>query len=118
MVATARNSVFGGPRNIPSIRWASLFSTNEELAELQTARPTLYEAPRRGEIARLYGIGEPVGDVLRENAPMLAMCRELGFAITADPNDTTLSASAKRRPELGLGLGMAAPIGASRWGQR
>jgi acetyltransferase len=42
------------------------------------------------EIARQYGIGELVGDVLRENEPMLAMCRELGFAIRADPNDAAL----------------------------
>ena len=42
------------------------------------------------EIARQYGIGELVGDVLRENEPMLAMCRELGFEIRADPNDAAL----------------------------
>jgi acetyltransferase len=42
------------------------------------------------EIARLYGIGELVGDVLRENEPMLAMCRVLGFEIDADPNDAAL----------------------------
>jgi acetyltransferase len=42
------------------------------------------------EIARRYRIGELVGDVLRENEPMLAMCRELGFAIKADPNDASL----------------------------
>ena len=42
------------------------------------------------DIARQYGIGELVGDVLRENEPMLAMCRELGFAISADPNDAAL----------------------------
>ena len=42
------------------------------------------------EIARQYGIGELVGEVLRENEPMLAMCRELGFAIRADPNDAAL----------------------------
>jgi acetyltransferase len=38
-------------------------------------------------IARQCGIGELVGEVLRENRPMLAMCRELGFAIAADPDD-------------------------------
>ena len=27
------------------------------------------------------------GEVLRENSTMLAMCRELGFAITREPND-------------------------------
>ena len=42
------------------------------------------------EIARQYGIGELVGDVLRENEPMLAMCRVLGFEIRADPNDAAL----------------------------
>jgi acetyltransferase len=36
-------------------------------------------------IARQRGIGELVGEVLRENRPMLAMCRELGFAVSADP---------------------------------
>ena len=42
------------------------------------------------EIAQEYGIGELVGDVLRENEPMLAMCRELGFEIRADPSDAAL----------------------------
>jgi acetyltransferase len=42
------------------------------------------------EIARQYGIGELVGDVLRENEPMLAMCRGLAFEIRADPNDAAL----------------------------
>src|SRR3954454_9921147 len=42
------------------------------------------------EIARQYGIGELVGDVLRENEPMLAMRRVLGFEIRADPNDAAL----------------------------
>jgi acetyltransferase len=42
------------------------------------------------EIARQYGIGELVGDVLRENEPMLAMCRELGFEIRTDPGDPAL----------------------------
>jgi acetyltransferase len=36
-------------------------------------------------IARQSGIGELVGEVLRENRPMLAMCRELGFAVSPDP---------------------------------
>ncbi len=36
-------------------------------------------------IARQYGIGELVGEVLRDNRPMLAMCRELGFALSPDP---------------------------------
>jgi hypothetical protein len=33
-------------------------------------------------IARQWGIGELVGEVMRENEPMLQMCRELGFVIT------------------------------------
>src|SRR4051812_5924688 len=48
------------------------------------------------EIARQYGIGELVGDVLRENEPMLAMCRELGFEMRADPNDAALVRARKR----------------------
>ena len=36
-------------------------------------------------IARQWGIGELVGEVLRENEPMLQMCRELGFSIAPDP---------------------------------
>ena len=39
------------------------------------------------DIARQRGIGELVGEVLRENGPMLEMCRALGFAITSDPDD-------------------------------
>ena len=41
-------------------------------------------------IARERGIGELTGEVLRENGPMLAMCRELGFAIAADPADPSI----------------------------
>ena len=37
------------------------------------------------EIARQCGIGELVGEVLRENGPMLQMCRELGFADCPGP---------------------------------
>ncbi len=60
------------------------------------------------EIARQYGIGELVGDVLRENEPMLAMCRELGFEIRADPNDAALVRVRKKlglRRRVGLGPG-------------
>jgi acetyltransferase len=39
------------------------------------------------DVARQRGIGELVGQVLRENEPMLQMCRELGFAIARDPAD-------------------------------
>jgi acetyltransferase len=42
------------------------------------------------DIARRRGIGELTGEVLRENAPMLAMCRELGFAITAGRADPSI----------------------------
>ena len=42
------------------------------------------------DIARQRGIGELVGEVLRENEPMLNMCRELGFTIAADPNDPAI----------------------------
>jgi len=38
-------------------------------------------------IARQYGIGELVGEVLRDNRPMLAMCRELGFVLSPDPSE-------------------------------
>jgi acetyltransferase len=39
------------------------------------------------DIARQRGIGEFVGEVLRENEPMLQMCREFGFAVSADLAD-------------------------------
>jgi acetyltransferase len=39
------------------------------------------------EYARAEGIGTIEGQVLRENTSMLAMCRQLGFEITADPDD-------------------------------
>jgi acetyltransferase len=39
------------------------------------------------EIAGDRGIGELVGEVLRENAPMLQMCRELGFQVVSQPED-------------------------------
>jgi acetyltransferase len=42
------------------------------------------------EIARRHGIGELVGEVLHENRPMLAMCREFGFSLHADPADPAL----------------------------
>ena len=40
------------------------------------------------DIARQRGIGELIGEVMRENEPMLQMCQELGFLIApqlADP---------------------------------
>ena len=39
------------------------------------------------EYARTEGIGTIEGQVLRENTSMLAMCRELGFQMAADPDD-------------------------------
>jgi acetyltransferase len=42
------------------------------------------------DIARQRGIGELIGEVLRENQPMLQMCRELGFSIASDPADPAL----------------------------
>jgi acetyltransferase len=39
------------------------------------------------EYARSEGIGTIEGQILRENTSMLAMCRDLGFEIMADPND-------------------------------
>src|SRR6266700_2593535 len=41
-------------------------------------------------IGRQCGIGELIGEVLRENGPMLEMCAALGFAIAPDPDDTAL----------------------------
>lgn len=41
-------------------------------------------------VAREWGIGELIGEVLPENRRMLQMCRELGFTIAADPNDPSL----------------------------
>ena len=42
------------------------------------------------DVARQRRIGELVGEVLRENAPMLQMCRALGFTIRADAKDPGL----------------------------
>jgi acetyltransferase len=42
------------------------------------------------EYARAEGLGTIEGQVLRENATMLAMCRELGFTIAPDPHDRDL----------------------------
>jgi acetyltransferase len=39
------------------------------------------------DIARQCGIGALVGEVLRENGPMLEMCHALGFAVAPDPDD-------------------------------
>jgi len=42
------------------------------------------------EVARQWGIGELIGDVLRKNEPMLAMCHELGFTIRRDAADVSI----------------------------
>ena len=41
------------------------------------------------EYARWLGLRAIEGEVLRENSTMLAMCRELGFAITRSPMTRT-----------------------------
>jgi acetyltransferase len=48
------------------------------------------------EIARQRGIGELTGEVLRENKPMLQMCRELGFGIRPNQNDPSIVLVGKR----------------------
>jgi acetyltransferase len=48
------------------------------------------------DVAGQQGIGELFGEVLRENEPMLQMCRELGFAIALDPNDRSMVLVSKR----------------------
>jgi acetyltransferase len=48
------------------------------------------------EVARQWGIGELVGDVLSENEPMLEMCRELGFAMRRDLADPSVMRVGKR----------------------
>jgi len=37
--------------------------------------------------ARSEGLQQLYGTVLADNATMLAMCRELGFSVEADPGD-------------------------------
>jgi acetyltransferase len=48
------------------------------------------------DIARQRGIGELVGEVLRENKSMLQMCRELDFSIAPEPGDPTVMTVCKR----------------------
>jgi acetyltransferase len=48
------------------------------------------------DIAGQRGVGELVGEVLRENEPMLQMCRELGFAIAPHPGDPEVMQIRKR----------------------
>jgi acetyltransferase len=42
------------------------------------------------EYAKSEGLKTIAGDVLAENTTMLAMCRQLGFSVTTDAEDTTL----------------------------
>jgi acetyltransferase len=42
------------------------------------------------EYARAEGLRSIAGQVLRDNSTMLAMCRELGFAVSADPEEVDL----------------------------
>jgi len=42
------------------------------------------------DIARQSGVGELIGEVLRENAPMREMCHALGFAVLTDPDDQSV----------------------------
>lgn len=39
------------------------------------------------EYAKQRGIKQVIGDVLRENRPMLSLCKQLGFSQKTDPND-------------------------------
>jgi len=42
------------------------------------------------DVARMRGIGSLVGDVLRENEPMIQLCRSLGFVFTNHPDEASL----------------------------
>ena len=53
--------------------------------------------------ARADGIRRVHSQVLAENGPMLALCRSLGFAITLDPDDTSV-----RKVSLDLALAATA----------
>ena len=51
------------------------------------------------DLARQRGIGELVGEVLRENVPMLRMCRKLGFEVSPEPADFSIFVATKRLAE-------------------
>jgi acetyltransferase len=53
------------------------------------------------DYARAEGVQAIEGQVLRENYTMLAMCRELGFDITADPNDVAICIATYRFEKAG-----------------
>jgi acetyltransferase len=59
------------------------------------------------EVAQQFGIGELFGLVLHENTLMLDMCRELGFSVAPEPNDSTVFRV--RRPLLPAGTDDPAP---------
>jgi acetyltransferase len=42
------------------------------------------------EYARTEGLRTIAGQVLRENSTMLAMCRELGFTVSSDPDEVDI----------------------------
>lgn len=48
------------------------------------------------DIARQGGLGELVGEVLRENVPMLQMGRKLGFTVAPEPGDPAIVLVKKR----------------------
>ena len=48
------------------------------------------------DVASRAGIGELFGDVRRDNAPMLNMCRRLGFSVTTHADDAALAAVRKQ----------------------
>jgi len=51
------------------------------------------------DLARQREISELVGEVLRENVPMLRMCRKLGFAVSPEPADFSIFIATKRLAE-------------------
>ena len=51
------------------------------------------------DLARQREISELVGEVLRENMPMLRMCRKLGFAVSPEPSDFSIFVATKRLAE-------------------
>jgi acetyltransferase len=54
------------------------------------------------DIACRRGVGELVGEVLRENEPMLHMCRELGFAVSSNLADPGVMLVRKKLAETRL----------------
>jgi acetyltransferase len=69
------------------------------------------------DISRQRGIGELVGEVLRENEPMLQMCRKLGFTIAREPRDATIMLVKKHLSETAEGAADMNNDDTSNWGQ-